>query len=170
MTQIALGIEKFRLNSESYPLDQLFTMGGTLDDDIEDLDTLAMIKNNSRDSDKIADEYDKIDRLPFMKNVYPALKQGAKGKESISEDWKILLNGLKSQISKIQGLKQALKRRSNAISAFKTNLAVLNKKKVKQASEYTYESIHSEIEELEKESKILDLNIKKVNQDLSDDL
>jgi hypothetical protein len=52
MSQIALGIEKLRMNSESIHLEKLFTTGTTIEDeDIEDLDGITLSKLNSRESD-----------------------------------------------------------------------------------------------------------------------
>ena len=58
MSDIALGLEKFRLNSETADLDKLFLLGGFIEEeDIEDLDNIALSKINSRDSDRPGDEY-----------------------------------------------------------------------------------------------------------------
>lgn len=169
MSQIALNLEKYRLNSESVDIQKLFVGAGLDEGDIEDLDNLAMSRFNSKESDQNSDEYDKIDRIPFMKNVFPTLKQGSKAKEAMSETWKVLLKGLKAQLSKIQGLKQALERRTNTISTFKSNLAVVKKKKLKQEA-YNYENLYGDIEALEKKNVLLEGKILKINKDLSDDL
>lgn len=171
MSQIALGVEKFRLNSETMQLDKLFVLGSTIDDeDIEDLDQIAMSRMNSKESDPIGDEYDKIGRIPFMKNVFPAMKQSSKVNDELNESWKELHNSLKAQLSKIQGLRKALERRTATISTYKTNLALIKKKRLKQDSGYNYETIHGEIEKLEADNKDLEVKILKINNDLSADL
>ena len=171
MSHLALGIEKFRLKSETTQLSKLFTIGDIInDEDIEDLDNTGMSRFNSKESDPICDEYDKIERTPFMKNTFPALKWGCKAVEYLNENWKTLSNALKTQLSKIQGLKNALERRSSTISDYKTNLTLIKKKKLKQESAYNYENLHIEIETMEETNRQLKEKIFKVNKDLSEDL
>ena len=171
MSQIALGVEKFRLNSETIQLDKLFLIGSTIDDeDIEDLDQVAMSRMNSKENDPIDEEYDKIGRIPFMRNVFPVMKQSSKVNDELNSSWKELHNSLKAQLSKIQGLRKALERRTSIISTYKTNLALIKKKRLKQDSAYNYESIHVEIERLEADNKELEAKILKINSDLSEDL
>jgi len=82
----------------------------------------------------------------------------------------MLYRSLKNQLSKIQGVKDAMKRRTDAISKYKSNLMMIKKKRVKEESNYNYISLHKEIEELVEENKVLESKITKINNDLCNDL
>lgn len=76
MSQVALSLEKFRLNSETAELDKLFSLGAIIEeDDAEDLDSIAFSRNDSRGNDVNLEEFDKISRVPFKKNFFPSLKE-----------------------------------------------------------------------------------------------
>mmetsp|Transcript_33379 Transcript_33379/g.38319 ORF Transcript_33379/g.38319 Transcript_33379/m.38319 type:complete len:296 (-) Transcript_33379:429-1316(-) len=76
MSQVALSLEKFRLNSETLELDKLFLLGGFIDEDnIEDLDDITFARFNSRENDPMIEDFDRISRLPFKKNFFPSLKE-----------------------------------------------------------------------------------------------
>jgi hypothetical protein len=97
MNQISLGIEKFRLNSETNPFEKIFAWNSHFDSgEIEDLDNLQRV--NSRESDSIGEEYDKIARIPFLKSSIPILKKGWKANEVLAENWKYMLSWLKAQL------------------------------------------------------------------------
>ena len=171
MSQIALGIEKYRLNSEHDQFNKLFVIGTSLEDElIEDLDNMGLPRVDSQESDEIGKDFDKVERLPFMKNVFPALKAGAIANEKITKNWKNFYTELKSQLSKVQGLRETLQRRSVAISSFKTNSALIVKKKLKESTVYNYEQLNEEITALEEENKQLEDKIMNINKVLGQDL
>lgn len=158
MSEIALSLEKFRLNSETADLDKLFLLGGFIEEeDIEDLDNIALSRVNSKDHDKQSDDYDKITRLPFKSNMFPTLKESSRVNSFLNQNWKNLYSNLKVQLAKIHGIKgkgfvflhrfhiDAMERRKAKITQYKTNQSLITKKKLKQDSAYDYSSLASEI-------------------------
>ena len=171
MSQVALSLEKFRLNSEATELDKLFSLGGIIEEEeMEDLDNIAFSRNDSRGNDLNLDEFDKISRVPFKKNFFPSLKECSRITWDINENWKNLYRNLKVQLAKIHGVKDAMDRRTSAISKYKANSSLIKKKKLKQETNYNYLSMYAEIEALEKENISLNDKIVKINKNLSDDL
>jgi hypothetical protein len=171
MSQIALGLEKLRLNSESNHLEKLFSTGNNnCDDDIENLDDVGLSKINSKESDNTSDEYDKIDRLTFMKSIFPSLKQETKADKDLRKSWNQFYEVLRIHLSKINGLKTTLDSRSAIIAQYKTNLGVVKRKRYKQEPAYHLDAIIAEIDAIESENKELETKILKINLDLSSDL
>lgn len=171
MSQIALSLEKFRLNSETVEMDKLFSIGGLSDDDdIDDLDNPAFSRINSRENDPAVEEFDRISRMPFKKNFFPSLKECSRVTGDVNEHWKFLHRSIKIQLAKIQGMKDAMKRRAVAIDSYKTNLTLMNKKRVKQESNVGSIALLREIEQLQQDNKSLEERVSKINKDLCADL
>ncbi|CAI2362840.1 unnamed protein product [Moneuplotes crassus] len=171
MSKVALRLEKYRMDTEQRQLTKLFTKGNTLSDEyIDDLDDLPLSKVDSRETIDAAKDYDKIERLPFLKNIFPALIAGATANKAVTENWKELHTDLQAQLYKVKGLRETLQRRSTVIAAYKTNIIVLNKKKLKISSSYNFENLQPEIDSLERENKDLEKKIETINKALCDDL
>ncbi|CAI2363203.1 unnamed protein product [Moneuplotes crassus] len=171
MTKIALKIEKYRLSSDQMQLRKIFDKNTTVDDDlIEDLDEVSLNKMESKETQDVGKDYVKVERVPFQNNVFPALKAGATANKPLTENWKILYIELKSQLSKVQGLRETLQRRSSAISSYKTNIEVLRKKRSKASASYNLENLQPEIYALEKSNIELDKKIQTMNKVLGQDL
>ena len=63
---------------------------------------------------------------------FPSLKEFSRGALDSNEKWKILFTNLKYQLSRIQGVKDAMERRNSLIMKYRSNCLIILKKKVKQ--------------------------------------